>query len=625
MSYFRKTPILATLCMFALAFWTTTASGLAQDNVVRAGQIEASGPSFLHTPTLSVTPHDHMHGADDPYCGTDLYSPEARAVMAQIMDERKAGLRLPLRKGGNPPDIGDQQTFNVSETDSNGDPAWIPLEFELVDTTGLYHLWVEVAELDNGRIDNSHRDALRQAVVTSTPSRSINPRQGIFANNNDIFGMPPDIDGDGIVDILIYDIGRAFTGTVGYVSGTDQLISPPEGTGNQRDILYLDSRWAANDLQALANVAAHEYAHLINFSYEYYNTFISEGLAEFASVMNGYYWRTINYVSNVAEVSLPLFNWEPAPSPPDPTDYQRGNLFMSYIGEQYGPEVVGEIMWDPGPKSVLGFDAVMANHGSSLSDVILDFHTANYLNDRTDDVRFGYEAPEYARLNAFLTSPPVNGEIPSTEGEGGFSLDFEASINAGSVHYMRLSDAADLTLVYDTPDPTGIFYSQKQARNRARLLLDHADGSFSIQDIFPGTDEIQVDGSFEAVTFVMIHGNPDIAIGDVNALEAFWTPLSMATEIALEPLLPESPQIESVYPNPFSGFATTRLKVPEHSVVTVELFDLLGRSRQVISDGMLPAGTHDLRIEGHDLESGTYLLRISQDGTNESRLITVVR
>ncbi|MDA0379138.1 MAG: hypothetical protein O2899_06565 [Bacteroidetes bacterium] len=586
------------------------------DNVVTPGHSGGLSGMIRHG--------NHVHEAGSAsWCGTDFDSPEARAILAQIKAERKAGLRRPLNKNRIPPDIGDRQSFNVSERSPNGDQTWIPMEFELVDTTALYHLWVEVAELSDGIIGQSQVNSLRTSILTGTPSRSIDPNRGFFANNNTIFGMPPDIDGDGIVDILIYDIGTP--SVAGYVSGADQLVNQPDGQGNQRDILYLDSRFAASSPQTLNTVAAHEYAHLINFSYEYYITFLSEGMAEFASVMNGYYGRAITYISSVSEVSLPLFTWESPPNTADTKDYERGNLFVSYIGQQLGPAVVGEIMSDPGPKSVGGLNAVLSRHGSSLGDVLVDFHTANLLNDRSIDPAFGYAAPEYAGLRAFLTSSPIDGEIATSENENGFSLDFSASVNAGSVHYLRMTKVADVSFMYDTPDPTGLFYSEKILRNRARLVLEHADGSFSIREVTPRSTPVQVDGQYDTITFVLSHSNPFIVAGDRVTILAEWTPLSQVTDSEYLDEFPSVPTLASVWPNPFSGSARVMVDMDRSSQVRIHLYDLLGRHRATLHDGLLPAGRSELTLEAEDLESGTYIVLLQHDGASTSRTVTLVR
>lgn len=70
---------------------------------------------------------------------------------------------------------------------------------------------------------------------------SENPSIGIYDRNIEYFGNPPDIDGDGILDILLYDIQDNFESTGSFVAGffdPVDLIDHPNS--NQRDILYID-------------------------------------------------------------------------------------------------------------------------------------------------------------------------------------------------------------------------------------------------------------------------------------------------------------------------------------------------------------------------------------------------
>lgn len=618
MTFLRSCLLLAFFVLLIPSSIAAASPVPEKGNVVNSGQDVRNDLQHAHA--------GHPHPvSDDPWCGTDVDSPEARAILNQILAERKAG-RYPLaRKGGSPPDIGDRQEFFVSETDANGTSARIEMQFELVDITPLYHLWAEVSEIDNGNVSASKVAALQNFTLNETPSRSLNPAQGVFANNHDVFGLPPDVDGDGIVDILMYDIGRGSGSVIGYVTGIDQLVRSNDVKSNERDILYIDSREGSRNLQTYAAVVAHEYAHLIHLSYGMDATFVTEGLAEYASIINGYYWRPISYMNSVFEVTQRLFHWEAPPNPSDEQDYQRAGMFFNYVGERVAPQAVGDIMKDRDKKGEAGIDSVLALYGTSLSEVILDFHTANYLNDRSLDPRFGYREPEHAGLHASLSSPPVNGEVASGTGETGYEIDFSASVNAGAVHYLRISSLANVSFVYDTPDPTGLFYPEKVVRNRGRLLLRNADGSFSTIDIRPGQTPVNVDGRFESITFVLVHDRPGIAIGDRSSIVAQWTPLSQATDTELEGLLPAAPALTGFWPNPFSGNARMSVDLDRTSDVQIDLFDILGRHRASLHDGVLTAGQHEIPLETPDLESGTYVVLLRREGQTRSRTVTLIR
>jgi spore coat protein A, manganese oxidase len=79
---------------------------------------------------------------------------------------------------------------------------------------------------------------------------------------------------------------------------------------------------------------------------------------------------------------------------------------------------------------------------------------------------------------------------------------------------------------------------------------------------------------------------------------------------ALKELDEEANGVFSVYPNPFSGAATLRLKVDEPASVGVRLYDLSGRLVRHVPARQLPAGQHQLEINGADMQTGMYVFEV---------------
>ncbi|NNF57982.1 MAG: T9SS type A sorting domain-containing protein [Rhodothermaceae bacterium] len=86
-----------------------------------------------------------------------------------------------------------------------------------------------------------------------------------------------------------------------------------------------------------------------------------------------------------------------------------------------------------------------------------------------------------------------------------------------------------------------------------------------------------------------------------------------ATTVAAEPLAPlaESFTLSTAYPNPSTGLARLNLVVRKTQPVHAEVVDVLGRRVALLYDSVLPAGTqHTLTVEGEDLPSGLYFVRV---------------
>jgi ligand-binding sensor domain-containing protein len=64
------------------------------------------------------------------------------------------------------------------------------------------------------------------------------------------------------------------------------------------------------------------------------------------------------------------------------------------------------------------------------------------------------------------------------------------------------------------------------------------------------------------------------------------------------------------YPNPFNPSTTLRVDVPERSLVSVKVYDLLGREISTLLSQNLGPGSYDVRFEGSGLPSGVYFCRM---------------
>lgn len=89
-------------------------------------------------------------------------------------------------------------------------------------------------------------------------------------------------------------------------------------------------------------------------------------------------------------------------------------------------------------------------------------------------------------------------------------------------------------------------------------------------------------------------------------------------------------QLAGTAPNPFSGKTTVEFVLPEHTRVTVEVYDMMGRKVATFVDGARSAGTHTVTWNGQsdggqDLASGVYLMRMQADGQSSTRRMTIVR
>ncbi len=101
--------------------------------------------------------------------------------------------------------------------------------------------------------------------------------------------------------------------------------------------------------------------------------------------------------------------------------------------------------------------------------------------------------------------------------------------------------------------------------------------------------------------------------------------------------LPESFALEQNYPNPFAraagknNFATTiRYALPEPSVVTIRIYDMLGQLVRTLKDGAQEAGFHRVQWDGHNaagnqVAAGIYFYRMQAGKFEARRKLVIVR
>ena len=88
---------------------------------------------------------------------------------------------------------------------------------------------------------------------------------------------------------------------------------------------------------------------------------------------------------------------------------------------------------------------------------------------------------------------------------------------------------------------------------------------------------------------------------------------------------PTTNALGAAYPNPFRGRTTLALDVAEAQVVTVEVFDVLGRRVATVHDGPLEVGSHRVVIEATGLPAGVYVVRAEGEAFRFAQRVTLVR
>jgi len=120
-----------------------------------------------------------------------------------------------------------------------------------------------------------------------------------------------------------------------------------------------------------------------------------------------------------------------------------------------------------------------------------------------------------------------------------------------------------------------------------------------------------------------VSSSPYVVTGDVhidsisflNPPDKITEPITLPSEI-LEPM-PTKYSLRQNYPNPFNPSTTIEFDLPEDALVTIKIFDVLGREiTTLLNNEELEAGVQEISFDASALNAGVYFYRITvNDGS----------
>lgn len=225
----------------------------------------------------------------------------------------------------------------------------------------------------------------------------------ILKINRLIFGQEwtPGIDNDPRIHILMVEEIR-WGGTFGYYSNINEYPVSIEPNSNEKEIIFVNLGAVAIDSAKFGGELAHEYHHLIHWNQDpnedlWWNEAMSE-LAIFLSGAPPSTTRGKNNADLFAEFPDIQLTSRPELRFGDEdlsryAHYAAERLFAVYLLEQYGPQLIKDIVANPAP-GVLGIREELARLPDSptFEEVYSNWILANLLN-RTglEEGQYGYE------------------------------------------------------------------------------------------------------------------------------------------------------------------------------------------------------------------------------------------
>ena len=89
--------------------------------------------------------------------------------------------------------------------------------------------------------------------------------------------------------------------------------------------------------------------------------------------------------------------------------------------------------------------------------------------------------------------------------------------------------------------------------------------------------------------------------------------------------LPPDFQLSQNYPNPFNPSTSISYQLPQSSVVTLKVYDVLGKEVASLVEGVQSAGRHTVRFDASLLRSGVYFYRIQAGTFSDTKKLMVIK
>lgn len=193
----------------------------------------------------------------------------------------------------------------------------------------------------------------------------------------------------------------------------------------------------------------------------------------------------------------------------------------------------------------------------------------------------------------------------------------------------------DLPYFVDIPDTI-------QVRSGDSFTLDYGVLSQDVEDAFegltfefvltPDTLQLQVNAEEGLLTIVVpdYSGFGELTLrmtdSDGGTAEAsIVVEILEATSGEREAGVPEAFKLHQNYPNPFNPTTVISYQLAGNSVVSLKVFDMLGREVATLVDGRKAAGEYQVSFDAAGLSSGMYIYRLQADGFMETRRMMLIK
>ncbi|UCE19880.1 MAG: hypothetical protein JSV84_05935 [Gemmatimonadota bacterium] len=235
------------------------------------------------------------------------------------------------------------------------------------------YVWVQDSSWNKGNIDSNDVVAILEAFEEVTPAADdtasgiLSDTRGVYDELTDMYGLPPDVDGDPRIYILILDCteGMGAAAMPGYFDPVNQLNRAENSHSNAREMIYIDCNPFDPGTDGLWSMAQ-QFTHLLLYGNDPdEECWLHEGLTYLSQFLCGY------GVANPGIFSRQPLLWylqshlsnDDCREQPEIQDQVKTVMFMQYLFEHYGIDVIRTLAADTEHSGTEVVTAALAANG----------------------------------------------------------------------------------------------------------------------------------------------------------------------------------------------------------------------------------------------------------------------
>ena len=120
----------------------------------------------------------------------------------------------------------------------------------------------------------------------------------------------------------------------------------------------------------------------------------------------------------------------------------------------------------------------------------------------------------------------------------------------------------------------------------------------------------------------------DYKSGDDGILQDWGLLISESSIVGVEEengIIPNSISLYQNYPNPFNPSTTIKWQQPEAGIVTLKIYDVLGREVATLINEELTAGNHETVFDASQLSSGIYFYQLKAGSFVQTKKMILIK